>query len=55
MMGAMTYVGNGPNFMVKAVAERAGIKMPSFFGYLVYSCGFLLPLFLAATLLFFRG
>ena len=43
-MGAMTYIGNGPNFMVKAIAEKAGVKMPSFFGYMVYSCVFLLPL-----------
>ena len=37
-MGAMTYIGNGPNFMVKAIAEKSGVKMPSFFGYMVYSC-----------------
>ena len=36
-MGAMTYIGNGPNFMVKAIAEKSGIKMPSFFGYMLYS------------------
>jgi Na+/H+ antiporter NhaD/arsenite permease-like protein len=44
-MGAMTYIGNGPNFMVRAIAERAGVAMPSFFGYMVYSCLVLLPLF----------
>jgi len=44
-MGAMTYIGNGPNFMVKAIAEKAGVKMPSFFGYMGYSVVFLLPLF----------
>ena len=44
-MGAMTYIGNGPNFMVKAIAEKSGVKMPSFFGYMVYSCLILLPLF----------
>ena len=44
MMGAMTYIGNGPNFMVKAIAEQAGIKMPSFFGYTAYSCCVLLPI-----------
>jgi Na+/H+ antiporter NhaD/arsenite permease-like protein len=44
-MGAMTYIGNGPNFMVKAIAEKSGVKMPSFFGYMVYSCLVLLPLF----------
>jgi len=43
-MGAMTYIGNGPNFMVKAIAEKSGVKMPSFFGYMVYSCVILLPI-----------
>ena len=43
-MGAMTYIGNGPNFMVKSIAESRGVKMPSFFGYMVYSCAILLPL-----------
>ena len=45
-MGAMTYIGNGPNFMVKAIAEKSGVKMPSFFGYMVYSCIILLPILL---------
>ncbi len=53
-MGANTYIGNGPNFMVKSIAEEAGVKMPSFFGYLLYSGGVLLPLFVMITLLFFR-
>jgi len=53
-MGANTYIGNGPNFMVKAIAEEAGIKMPSFFGYMKYAIGVLLPLFLLVTLVFFR-
>jgi len=53
-MGAMTYIGNGPNFMVKAIAEKSGIAMPSFFGYLVYSLGVLLPLFAAVSLFFLR-
>ncbi len=44
-MGAMTYIGNGPNFMVKAIAEKSGVKMPSFFGYMLYSCLILLPLY----------
>jgi len=48
-MGAMTYIGNGPNFMVKAIAEKSGIRMPSFFGYMVYSCSLLLPLFVLVT------
>jgi Na+/H+ antiporter NhaD/arsenite permease-like protein len=54
-MGAMTYIGNGPNFMVKAIAESSGIKMPSFFGYIAYSAAVLLPLFVIVTLLFMRG
>jgi len=45
-MGAMTYIGNGPNFMVKAIAEKSGVKMPSFFGYMAYSCLVLLPILL---------
>ena len=52
-MGALTYIGNGPNFMVKAMAESAGVRMPSFFGYLRWSLLILLPLFGAVTLLFF--
>ena len=48
-MGAMTYIGNGPNFMVKAIAEKSGIHMPSFFGYMVYSCCILLPLLALTT------
>jgi Na+/H+ antiporter NhaD/arsenite permease-like protein len=52
-MGANTYIGNGPNFMVKAIAEEAGVRMPSFFGYMAYSGLVLLPLFGAVTLLFF--
>lgn len=43
-MGAMTYIGNGPNFMVRSMAESAGVKMPSFFGYIVYSVCILLPI-----------
>jgi Na+/H+ antiporter NhaD/arsenite permease-like protein len=51
-MGAMTYIGNGPNFMVKAIAESAGVKMPSFFGYMVYSFAILLPIFALTVWLF---
>ena len=51
-MGAMTYIGNGPNFMVKAIAEKSGVKMPSFFGYMVYSCVILLPILILTTLIF---
>ena len=52
-MGANTYIGNGPNFMVKAIAEEAGVRMPSFFGYMLYSGGVLLPIFGVVTLMFF--
>ena len=52
-MGAMTYIGNAPNFMVKSIAERSGVKMPSFFGYMGWSCAILLPLFVIDSLLFF--
>ena len=53
-MGAMTYIGNAPNFMVKAIAEHRNIKMPSFFGYLAWSSAVLLPALVLVTLLFFR-
>jgi Na+/H+ antiporter NhaD/arsenite permease-like protein len=53
-MGANTYIGNAPNFMVKAIAEEAGVKMPSFVGYMAYSGTILLPLFVVVTLVFFR-
>jgi Na+/H+ antiporter NhaD/arsenite permease-like protein len=52
-MGANTYIGNAPNFMVKAIAESAGVRMPSFFGYMAYSGAVLLPLFVIVTILFF--
>ncbi len=52
-MGSMTYIGNGPNFMVKAIAEQEGIKMPSFFGYMFkYSIPILVPIFILITVLF---
>jgi len=51
-MGSMTYIGNGPNFMVKSIAESWRVKMPSFFGYMVYSCTILLPLLILLNLLF---
>jgi Na+/H+ antiporter NhaD/arsenite permease-like protein len=54
-MGANTYIGNGPNFMVKAIAEENGVKMPSFFGYMAYSGCILIPIFVVVTLLFFRS
>jgi Na+/H+ antiporter NhaD/arsenite permease-like protein len=52
-MGANTYIGNAPNFMVKAIAEEAKVPMPSFVGYMLYSGALLLPLFVAVTLIFF--
>jgi Na+/H+ antiporter NhaD/arsenite permease-like protein len=52
-MGANSYIGNAPNFMVKSIAEEAGVKMPSFLGYMLYSGVILIPLFLVVTLLFF--
>jgi Na+/H+ antiporter NhaD/arsenite permease-like protein len=51
-MGANTYIGNGPNFMVKAIAEQSGVKMPSFFGYILYSATILIPLFILTTFIF---
>ena len=51
--GAMTYIGNGPNFMVKAIAEQAGVNMPSFFGYMIkFSLVVLLPIYIIAQLIF---
>ena len=52
-MGAMTYIGNGPNFMVKAIAEQEGVEMPSFFGYMFkYSIPVLIPIFIVITIFF---
>ncbi len=51
-MGANTYIGNGPNFMVKTIAEKSGVRMPSFFGYMVYSGAVLIPLFCLTTWIF---
>lgn len=53
-MGAGSYIGNAPNMMVKAIAEDRGIKMPSFFGYMAWSVGILVPLFALTTVIFFR-
>ena len=53
-MGANSYIGNGPNFMVKSIAERTGVKLPSCGGYMVYSGLILIPIFLLVTLVFFR-
>ena len=53
-MGANSYIGNAPNFMVKAIAEERGVKMPSFFGYMLWSGGLLIPCFGLVTWVFFR-
>ncbi len=50
-MGANSYIGNAPNFMVKAIVEDRGLRMPSFFGYMAWSCGILVPLFIVMTLI----
>jgi Na+/H+ antiporter NhaD/arsenite permease-like protein len=53
-MGANTYIGNAPNFMVKSIAEEAGVAMPSFFGYMFkYSLPILVVLFIIETFIFF--
>jgi Na+/H+ antiporter NhaD/arsenite permease-like protein len=52
-MGANTYIGNAPNFMVYAIARQGGVKMPSFFGYMLWSGAVLVPVFVLATLVFF--
>ncbi len=51
-MGANSYIGNGPNFMVKSICEESGIKIPSFFGYMVYSSLILIPVFILLTTVF---
>ena len=53
-MGAMTYIGNAPNFMVRSIASERGIRMPSFLGYMAWSCAVLLPTFALVTVVFFR-
>lgn len=53
-MGANSYIGNAPNFMVKAIVEDRGLKMPSFFGYMAWSFGILVPLFVVVTLIWMR-
>jgi Na+/H+ antiporter NhaD/arsenite permease-like protein len=54
LMGGITYLGNGPNFMVKAIVERGGVRMPGFFGYIGWAAAALLPIFVGVTLVFFR-
>jgi Na+/H+ antiporter NhaD/arsenite permease-like protein len=54
--GAMTYIGNGPNFMVKSIADQAGVSTPSFFGYMVrYSIPILIPIFAVTWFFFLRN
>ena len=51
--GSMTYIGNGPNFMVKSIAEESGVKMPSFFGYMIkFSLIILLPVYILGQIIF---
>lgn len=52
-MGANTYIGNAPNFMIKSISDENGIRMPSFFGYMKWSIGILIPVFILDTLVFF--
>ena len=52
-MGAVTYLGNAPNFLVLAIVEDEGVPMPSFFGYLGWACVWLMPLFVLLTFVFF--
>ena len=52
-MGANTYIGNAPNFMVKSISDENGIRMPSFFGYLLWSLKILVPVFMLDMVVFF--
>ena len=52
-MGAMTYIGNAPNFMVQSIAEENNVKMPSFFGYMLWSMLILIPILLIVSILLF--
>jgi Na+/H+ antiporter NhaD/arsenite permease-like protein len=54
-MGANTYIGNGPNFMIKSIAEGQKVKVPHFFAYMAYSTLILIPIFIIVTLIFFRS
>lgn len=53
-MGAVSYIGNAPNFMVYAIARRSGVNMPNFFGYMGWSISILIPIFILVTIVFFR-
>ena len=52
-MGALSYIGNAPNFMVKAISEQSGVKMPSFFGYMAWSFAILIPVLAIVSFVFF--
>ena len=52
-MGALTYIGNGPNLMVRAISDQQGVKMPSFFGFAAIAVVVLIPVYLLLSLLFF--
>jgi Na+/H+ antiporter NhaD/arsenite permease-like protein len=52
-MGAISYIGNAPNMLVKAIAQENGVRMPSFLGYMAWSVGVLVPLFVLVGILFF--
>jgi Na+/H+ antiporter NhaD/arsenite permease-like protein len=52
--GALTYIGNAPNMMIRSIAAHRGVRMPSFFGFMAWSCGLMLPIFVLLTLLFYR-
>ncbi len=54
-MGANTYIGNAPNFMVKAIAEENGVKMPSFFGFMAWSVCILIPVFIIVGFVYFMS
>ena len=53
-MGALTYIGNAPNFMIYAIATERGVKMPGFFGFMLWSGAVLMPAFALLTAIFFR-
>jgi Na+/H+ antiporter NhaD/arsenite permease-like protein len=52
LMGANTYIGNGPNFMVKSICDEAGFKTPTFFGYMVWSLSILVPIWILISVIF---
>jgi Na+/H+ antiporter NhaD/arsenite permease-like protein len=52
-MGALSYIGHAPNFMVRTIAEHSGVKMPSFFGYMLWSLAILVPILALVTLIWF--